>query len=330
MRKRALLLILATLMVVSLALAGCSSKSTEGEQAAGETGKKLELLFATGGTSGTYYPLGGAIANVWNENIEGINVTVQPSGASIENIKLLATGQADICMAMNNIADQAWKGEGEFGQPLKNFKAVGVVYPEVVQGVALKEAGILKPEDMKGKRVALGPTGSGTQAATKVILQAAGLDVKDVQAEYATFGDAIMKMKDGQLDAAWNVIAVPGAAIVDLNTSRDINLIEIDDELLAKIKEIYPLVSRYVIPANTYEGIDKEVKTISFQAVLYVREDLDEDTVYQLTKIMYEKTADIAKGHAKGEQIKLEKALDGVTTDFHPGAIKYYKEKGLM
>lgn len=330
MKKRALLLSLVTLLVLSLAV-GCSKPASEGEKpAAEEPAKKLELLFATGGTSGTYYPLGGAIANVWNENVSSINVTVQPSGASIENIKLLATGQADVCMAMNNIADQAWKGEGEFGQPLKNFKAIGVVYPEVVQGVALKEANILKPEDMKGKRVALGPTGSGTQAATKVILQAAGMTVDDVKAEYATFGDAVMKMKDGQLDAAWNVIAVPGAAIVDLNTSRDITLIEISDELLAKIKEIYPLVSRYVIPGGTYKSVANDVNTISFQAVMYVREDLPEDVVYEMTKVMYEKNADIAKGHAKGEQIKLEKALDGITTDFHPGAIKYFKEKGLM
>ncbi len=324
MKKRITVIALVAFVVLSLALAGCSKPAEQ----SGE--KKTELLFATGGTSGTYYPLGGAIANVLNENIPSVNITVQPSGASIENIKLLATGQADIVMAMNNIADQAWKGEGEFAEPVQNFKAIGVVYPEVVQGVALAEAGIFTPQDMAGKKVALGPTGSGTQAATKVILQAAGMTVDDVKAEYATFGDAVMKMKDGQIDAAWNVIAVPGAAIVDLNTSRDINLIEIDDALLAKIKDIYPLVSRYVIPAGTYNGIDKDVKTVSFQAVLYVREDLDEDLVYEMTKVFYEKNADIAKGHARGEYISLDTALDGVTTDFHPGAIKYYKEKGLM
>ncbi|MBA1335049.1 MAG: TRAP transporter solute receptor, TAXI family precursor [Firmicutes bacterium] len=329
MKKRALLFSLAALLILSLAV-GCSKPAAEGEKPAEEPAKKLELLYATGGTAGTYYPLGGAMANVWNENISSINVTVQPSGASIENIKLLATGQADVCMAMNNIADAAWKGEGEFAQPLQNFRAVGVVYPEVVQGVALKEANITKPEDMKGKKVALGPTGSGTQAATKVILQAVGMSESDVKGEYATFGDAVMKMKDGQLDAAWNVIAAPGAAIVDLNTSRDITMIEIDDETLERIREIYPLVTRYVIPGGTYRSVPNDVNTISFQAVLYVREDLPEDVVYEMTKVMYEKNAEIGKGHAMGGQITIDKALDGITTDFHPGAIKYYKEKGVM
>ncbi|MDI3540656.1 MAG: uncharacterized protein PWP66_194 [Thermosediminibacterales bacterium] len=328
LKKKTVALLIVSLLIGALALAGCGPKESGGET---QQSKKLELSFATGGTAGTYFPLGGAIANVWSENIEGVQVTVQPSGASVENIRLLASGEADIVMAMNNIAEDAWLGKGSFDKPIKNFRAVGVVYPEIIQGVALKESGIKTVRDLKGKRVAPGPVGSGTAATTPHIFEAYGLSLNDMEVHYDTFGDAVNKMKDGQLDAAWNVIAAPGAAIVDLLTAREIVFMEITGDELKKLQEKFPLVAPHVIPAGTYSYKGKpypDIHTIALQAVLYVREDLDEDLVYQLAKIMYEKTEDI--GHARKDQIKLENALNGVTTDFHPGAIKYYKEKGMM
>lgn len=335
MTKRSFVLFLVFVLVVSVALVGCSKQEAkpEGKSDAAKGEKKpevIQLSFSTGGTAGTYYPLGGAIANVWSEKIEGVQVTIQPSGASVENIRLLGNGEADIVMAMNNIADDAWNGKGAFeGKPIKNFRAVGVVYPEIIQGVAVKESGIKTVADLKGKRVALGPVGSGTAATTPHILKAYGLTPDDVQANYDTFGDAVAKMKDGHLDAGWNVLAAPAAAIVDLMTAKEVVFLEIKGEQLKKLQEQFPLVAPHVIPADTYKGYP-EIHTIALQAVLYVREDLDEDLVYNLTKVMYENTAEIAKGHARGDQIKLENALNGVTTDLHPGAEKYYREKGIL
>lgn len=331
-----MLLTVALVLIVSLILVGCggSGSGGGGEATGGSGGGTQELLFATGGTAGTYYPLGGAIASVWNENIEGINVTIQPSGASVENLRLLNTRDADIVMAMNNIADDAWKGVGSFdGQVVQGFKAVGVVYPEIIQGVGLVEKGVLTIEDQKGKTVAGGPPGSGTAATTPQIFAAYGLSANDMTVVNDTFGDAVDKMKDGHLDAAWNVIAAPGAAIVDLLTSKEVAFLEITGDALEQLQAEFPLVSPHVIPAGTYNyrGNDyPDIHTIALQAVLYVRDDMDEDTVYNLAKFMYEKNQDIAKSHATGSQIILENALNGITTDFHAGAIKYYEEKGMM
>ncbi|KYO64311.1 TAXI family TRAP transporter solute-binding subunit [Thermovenabulum gondwanense] len=327
-KTKYLIILLLIAMVILTACGGNQSKPV-----AEEKPKRTELYFATGGTAGTYYPLGGAIAKVWNENINGLQVTVQPSGGSVENLRLIGNGDADIALAMNNIADDAWNGRGSFNSPIKNFRAVGVVYPEIIQGVALKESGIKSIKDLKGKRVSPGPVGSGTAATVPHILKVYGLKMEDMQVHYDTFGDAVNKMKDGQLDAAWNVLAAPAAAIVDLLTAKEVVFLEITGKEAEQLQKEFPLVSPYVIPAGTYSYKGKdypEINTVSLQAVLYVREDLDEELVYNLTKLLYEKSDEIAKGHAAGAQIKLDNAIKGITTDFHPGAIKFYKEKGMM
>lgn len=340
MKKKSIILLLTFVLVVGLFLTGCGGQQTAGteEKEANEApapapGKTTELLFATGGTAGTYYPLGGAIANVWNENIQGLNVTIQPSGASVENIRLVNSGDADIIMSMNNIADDAWNGKGSFdGNSIKSFKAVGVIYPEIIQGVGLVESGVTSIPEQKGKRVAGGPPGSGTAVTTPHIFAAYGLSDKDMTVVNDTFGDAVEKMKDGHLDAAWNVLAAPASAIVDLLTTKELAFLEISGPQLEQLQKQFPLISPYVIPAGTYNYKGKDypdIHTITLQAALYVSEDLDEELVYNLAKYMYEKTDDITKAHAVGSQISLDNAKNGITTDFHPGAIKYYKEKGL-
>jgi len=336
-KRKSLILGLVFVLILSLALTGCAKKEpapTDNTSEAPEApAKTQELLFATGGTAGTYYPLGGAIATVWNENISEANITIQPSGASVENIRLLDSRDADIVMAMNNIAEDAWLGKGSFdGKQVQGFRAVGVIYPEIIQGVGLVDSGVKTIADQKGKRVAGGPPGSGTAATTPAIFAAYGLSEGDMTVVNDTFGDAVEKMKDGQLDSAWNVIAAPGAAIVDLLTSKELNFLEIQGAELEALQKQFPLIAPYTIPAGTYnfKGTDyPDIKTIALQAVLYVRDDMDEELVYNLAKYMYENNADIAKAHATGSQILLENAKNGITTDFHPGAIKYYTEKGM-
>lgn len=172
MKKTRFGLLLVALLVVSLAFTACGNGADapadeNGEPADAPAADVQELLFATGGTAGTYYPLGGAMASVWNEHIDAINVTIQPSGASVENLRLLDTRDADIVMAMNNIAEDAWHGEGSFeGTEVQGFRAVGVVYPEIIQGVGLVESGVYTIADQEGKTVAGGPPGSGTAATT--------------------------------------------------------------------------------------------------------------------------------------------------------------------
>jgi len=328
--KKNLVLLLVVMFVLSIALAGCGGKKEEAPKA--EDPPKVETLqisIITGSTGGTYFPLGGAMANVWSKYIDNLQVTAQPGGASVESINRVNAGEVELGMAMNNIADDAWFGKGRWeGKPIQNFRAIGVIYPEVYQGVALKGSGIKSLEDLRGKRVAVGPVGSGTQVLSEGVFGIVGLKFDDMKAEYDGFGDAANKMKDGQLDANFGVLAVPAAAIQDIMTAREIDVIEIDDDLFAKIKAEYPFFAQFIIPAGTY-GNENDVKTINCQAALYVSPDLPDDVVYEITKVFYEKASEIEAAHAAGRYISLEKALDGITTKLHPGALKYYLEKGI-
>ncbi|SFR05692.1 TAXI family TRAP transporter solute-binding subunit [Desulfoscipio geothermicus] len=334
MRKKFLLL-LTLLLAVSLLAVGCGGANEEPKEQAGEKsgGETFNLLMATGGTGGTYYPLGGAMADVWNKNIEGLNVTVQATGASVENIRLLAGGDAQLAMAMNGPAQRAWNGAGEFeSKALQDFAAVGVIYPEVMQIIAPAGAGIKTVADLKGKRVSLGPPGSGTASAAVAILESYGIDPdKDLDKFQDNFADAARKLKDGQLDAAFAVLAVPAGNVVDITTATPVTIVDIEGDGLQKLLASDPAFTPYEIPGGTYKGQDETAHTVSQWAVLYVKKDLPDDLIYNMTKVMYEHTADIAKGHARGNQITIDNALKGIEpVEFHPGAVKYYKEQGLM
>ena len=287
---------------------------------------------ATGGTGGTYYPLGGAIANVWNDNIDGLNVTIEATGASVENIRLLADKETDLAMAMNGPAANAHNGTGDFEGAPVDFSAIGVIYPEVMQIIAPESTGIESVEDLKGKRVSIGPAGSGTASAALNILEAYGIDPdKDIDKFQDNFADAARKLKDGQLDAAFAVLAVPAGNVIDITTSTPVNVVNITGEGLEKVLDLDPTFSPYEVPAGTYEGQDEVAYTVSQWAVLYAPNDLDEDLVYEMTKVMYEKKDDIARGHDRGEQISLDTAMEGIDpVPFHPGALRYYQEQGFV
>lgn len=346
--KKKLALFLVFAFVLSIGLMGCGQQpapapapsddngaASQEEAPAGDLGQKVQISIITGSTGGTYFALGGAMANTWNKYLDNIQVTSQPGGASVESINRVNAGEVELGMAMNNIADDAWHGRNSYDQPIQNFRAIGVIYPEVYQGVALKETGITSLEDIAGKRVAVGPAGSGTVVLSEAVLGEAGMTFDDIQAAYDGFGDAASKMKDGHLDAAFNVLSVPAAAIQDIQAARDIEIIEIKGELAEKIQAKYPFFTPYAIPAGTY-GNDEEKYTINSQAALYVKPDLDEDVVYQITKVWFEQTADVAQAHAAAQWLadeiaagKLETALMGITTPLHSGAYKYFVEQGI-
>ncbi len=335
--KRKSILFLVLIFVMSIALlAGCGGNQAADENTADEgEGQEQEvtrLFLATGGTGGTYYPLGGAIAEAWNTHIEGLNVTVQSTGASVENIRLIGSGETEMAMAMNGPAMAGYNGTGDFdGNPVE-FSAVGVIYPEVMQIITPKSTGINSVEDLKGKRVSLGPPGSGTASAAVTILKAHGIDPEeDIEKFQDNFTDAARKIKDGLLDAAFAVLAVPAANVIDITTSTPVNIVNIEGEGLDNLLEADPTFSPYEIPAGTYEGLDDVGNTVSQWAVLYINNDLSEDLVYEMTKVMYEYTNEISKAHARGNQITIDNATKGIApVPFHPGAEKYYKEIGIL
>ncbi len=334
--KKLWVLMLALVLAVSLVATGCGGAGGEGEDGGGEEqsgGEVNNLLMATGGTGGTYYPLGGAIAAVWTDNIDNVKATVQSTGASVENIRLLSSGETDLAMAMNGIAQAAWKGEGDFeGNAVDNIAGAGVIYPEIMQVVAAKDAGIETIADLKGKRVSIGPVGSGTASSAIKILQAYGIDPdSDIEKFQDTFGDAARKIKDGNLDAAFAVLAVPAANIIDITTATPVNIVDIKGDGLDKLLEEAPAFSAFEIPAGTYEGEDEVGYTVAQWASLYVPADMDEELVYNLTKQMYESVETIAQAHNRGNQITLDNAVKGFApVPLHPGAEKYFQEQGLL
>jgi TRAP transporter TAXI family solute receptor len=270
------------------------------------------------------------MANLWNEEVDGVRVTPQATGASVENMALMGKGDLDLGMAVNMTADDAYNGWADFeGQAVKNFGAIGVIYPEVIQIVVPKESDIESITDLKGKRVAVGPQGSASVNTTRDILQAYGLTFDDISPFYDAFGDAATKLKDGQLDASFGILGLPASSIEEITASQEVRLLEVDEAALEKMQAERPFYEPLTIPGGTYKGQDEDVQTVTLKAVLYASDELSEDLVYELTKAMYEQRDAIASAHETGSQIDPEKALEGVSTPIHPGAKKYYEEKGM-
>ena len=333
--KKILALSLACALSLSL-LAGCggdggSGASGSGSGSGGGGTATQTLTMGTGSSGGTYYALGGVMATSMEKRMDGITISPQASGASVENMNMINAGEFDLGIAMNATAVLAHEGKEAFeGNAVTNVRAIGVVYHEVYQIVAAASTGAKNVEDLKGLKIAIGPAGSGTVGCTQAVFAAAGLDInEDIEPQNDAFGDAATKMQDGHIDAACNTLTVPASSIQEMLTAMDLNYINISDEILATIQETQPYYSRYVIPAGTYDRQTEDINTITCEAVLYCRADLDEDTVYQITKAFYESAEDIKAGHTAGKDISLEGALNGVTTPIHPGAAKYYEEMGI-
>ncbi len=304
--------------------------------AGGAVAADSKLLFATGGVSGTFYPLGGAIAQVWNQKISGLNVTVQATGGSLENVRLLGSKDAEVAICMNDIAYYGQNGLEVFkakNEKYTNYMAIGNVYPDVIQVFCRKDSDIKSIADLKGRKVSVGPPGSGTEISARQVLGLYGIDYKarqDLKPSYLSYSEAADHFKDGLIEAAYFVVAVPTAALQDINLTKPVRLLGIDDAMFAKVIKDYPLYSRFEIAANSYSGISEPVKTIAVYSSLLVRNDLPEDLVYKMTKVYLEERAAIAQGHAAGKYIDPQIVTSGIAIPLHPGAQKYLKEQGLL
>lgn len=333
MKKRwsiSLILVLA----MSMFLAACS-EGNDGN-AGGDGAKKEEktdLQLGTGSTGGTYYPLGQEIATVLNNNVdvEGFNVSAVSTGASTDNLARIARGELQLGMTVHVPALEAKEGKGEFeGAKVENFGFMGHIYPEVMQIVTLGSTGVNKIEDLKGKKVAIGPPGSGTQAISKIILEAYGLKDGDYQAFEEGFGDAAKKLQDGQIDATFGLLGLPAASIDELQAvTKDVKFLEISGDALEAIKEKSGY-GEFTIEAGTFEWLKDPVDTVTAYAVLVGSTDqISEDLGYEITKALYENADQIS--HEQGNFMTIENVLNGSEgLDFHPGAEKYFKEKGLL
>jgi hypothetical protein len=289
-----------------------------------------KLVLATGGTAGTYYPFGGAMARIWNTKVPGMNVTVQATGASAENVRLVNKGEAELATVQSDTVDFAFNGTEAFKEKLENLRAIAVLYPEIIQLVASGDSPAKSFGDLKGMKIGVGAPGSGTEANFRQLLDVYGMKKEDVNAQYLSFSESSEQFKDKHIDAFIVVAGIPNSAIMDVSTSHSLKLISLDAEKVGQLTKKYPFLSAAKIPANTYKGQTEEVNTVAVNAVLICGAGLKDDVVYNLTKSLFENQAELATGHAKGKELDLQKAAQGVSIPFHPGAAKYYKEKGAM
>ena len=292
---------------------------------------KVNMILATGGTSGTYYPFGGAMAQIFNTKIENMNITAQATGASVENCKLLGKNEAELAILQNDMLDYAYKGEEAFKDAkIENLRGIATLYPEIVQIVASIDSGITNISDLKGKKVSVGAPGSGVEANARQILDATALTYNDMNVSYLSFAESADAFKDKHIESFFVTSGIPNAAIQDIGAQNKIALVSLTDDAIKNLTQKYPFFVEYVIPAGTYNGQTSDVKTVAVMATLATNSQASEDTIYKITKALFDNQPELAQAHAKGKELVLEKAVNGISIPFHPGAEKFFKEKGLI
>ncbi|MBE7016028.1 MAG: TAXI family TRAP transporter solute-binding subunit [Ruminococcaceae bacterium] len=313
--KKIIAVLMAAMMGLSLASCG------------GGSGAKMTM--GTGGTSGTYYGYGGVLGQ-YIKNKAGINVTVVSTDGSKANIQGIDAGNYQLGTVQSDVMAYAWEGTRSFETEGKidSFNVVAGLYAEAVQLVTMDPA-IKTVADLKGKSVSIGAPGSGVYFNAIDVLTAAGLTEADINAQYQSFADSADALKDGKIDAAFIVAGPPTPAITELCTSNSAYLVPIDGEIADKLMADCPFYTVHTIPAGTYQGQVDDIKTVTVKATLIVSADAAEEDVYNLTAAIFDNAEAITAENAKGAELSIENATSGMTVPFHPGAAKYFAEKGV-
>jgi hypothetical protein len=285
----------------------------------------------TGGQSGIYYPLGVALSQAYGKVLPATKISVQATKASAENLNLLQQGKGEVAFALGDSVSDAWKGDEEAGfkTPLKKLRAIAGLYPNYIQIIANAESGIKTIADLKGKRISVGAPKSGTELNARAILKAAGLTYKDfAKVEYLGFGESVELMKNRQLDVTLQSVGLGAASIRDLAISINIIMVSVPAEVVAKVGDAAYQVA--IIPADTYKGQTAPVPTVAIKNILVTHEGVPVDTVYAMTKSMYDNLDGLIAAHTAAKGIVKKDAVAGLPIPLHPGAEKYYREAGLL
>ncbi|MBZ8134400.1 TAXI family TRAP transporter solute-binding subunit [Afifella sp. IM 167] len=332
-------LVAAAIAVAGLALAGTSGTSHAQDM--------KFFRIATGGTAGTYFPIGGLIANAISNppgsrpceeggscGVPGLVATAIASNGSVANVNAIGSGAVESGFSQSDVAYWAQTGTGVFEDKgkVEKLRAIASLYPESIHLIASKASGITSVADLAGKRVSLDEPGSGTLVDARLILGAYGLDEKSIEPEYLKPNQAADRMRDGAMDAFFFVGGFPAGAIVELASNTDITVVPIDGDAAGKVISDYEFFAKNTIPAGTYEGQDSDVTTLAVGAQWVTSADQPEELIYEITKALWNDNTRklLDSGHAKGKVITADTALNGVGIPLHPGAEKFYKEAGLM
>jgi TRAP transporter TAXI family solute receptor len=283
----------------------------------------------TGGTSGVYYPLGVALGKIYGDKIANVKIQVQATKASVENLILLEQGRGEIAFILGDSLKAGWDGDEEAGFKTKlgKLRAIGAIYPNYIHLVATRESGIRTVTDLKGRSLSVGAPKSGTELNTRAILKAARMSYADIRkVEYLPFAESVDLMKNGQLDATLQSAGLGVASLRDLSGAANVTVVSVPK---AVVDRMGPPFVPARIPANTYKGQEQEIETAALANYLVTHSGVSDELAYQMTRLLFESLPDLARAQEAGKEIKLENALAGVPIPLHPGAERYYREKGL-
>ncbi|HEY8369433.1 MAG TPA: TAXI family TRAP transporter solute-binding subunit [Thermodesulfobacteriota bacterium] len=292
---------------------------------------QTRLSVATGGTSGVYYVYGGALAKVLTQHLPGVEATAEVTAASVENMQLLATRRAELAYTLADTLHDAVTGRGKFREPLP-IQSLAVLYGNMTHVVVKADSGIKSIKDLKGKRVSTGSPNSGTEVIADRILKANGIDwLKDISRERLGVGESADALKDGKIDAFFWSGGLPTAGVLELAATpgQRIALLPTDDVVPALVQQYGALYVVATIPAGTYPGVDKDVKVAAVPNVLAVHRDMPADLAFNILKTMFDHKDELVAVHPAAKELDLKSASQGSPAEYHAGAIRYYRERGV-
>lgn len=347
-----------TISLLLLILAGCGGAKTENKPAAAEPAKPaapaaqtpaasaapkaptqpVPMNVATATTGGAYYPIGNAIAKLWNDKIPTwVKASAQATNGTPHNIQLLGKKDAEVGFAQSGVVFQAVNGSDAYKDQGKqtHFKGMTHLYPNVMHWVVRKDSNIKGLADLKGKKIVPGAQNSATELNSREMLAILNMDYRtkgDLKADYLDYNQAADQLKNRQTDGIMIAGGVPTAAVLDVMTAGEGKLLSLPADYIKELTTKYPWYFPITIPKGAYKGQDEDIKTVAVANMLIARNDLSEDVVYQLVKAMYDNITELQAAHGAMKAFKLEDALKGITgvVDLHPGAAKFYKEKGIL
>jgi len=301
--------------------------------AGGVAAQQRSIAIATGGTGGVYYPLGGGLANILSKSLPGLQASAEVTGGSVDNLKLIGSGQAEIAFTMVDATLDAFRGEDKFKGNKVDARALAVLYPNRMHVVTVEGRGVEKIGDLKGKRVSTGSPGSATEVMAFRVIEAAGLDKdKDMRRERLGVAESVNAVKDGKIDAFFWVGGLPTAAVTDLGATPGLKLKLIDHaDVVGKMNQKYGnLYAADVIKAGIYPGQDKDNHISTVWNILIANAKMADQLAYDVVKTMFDKKADWVAVHREANELKLDNQSEGKSgVPFHPGAAKYFSEQGV-
>ena len=324
---------LITGVLLTAAAAGAAAVGSNPREFARAHGGVVRLSIATGNTGGVYYPYGGGLAKVIGESLR-VQATAEVTAGSIDNLKLVQQRKVDLAFTLADTLHGAGRGEGAFQRTgAVKARALAVLYPNYTHLATTAAAGITRLADLRGRLVSTGTPGSGTELIAFRVLRAAGLDPdRDIRRQPLTVNASVDALKDGRIDALFWSGGLPTASILDLASSIGVTArLLANDEVAPALGDQYgeSLYSRLVMPRGSYPGMTADVAVVGVQNVLVVHESMEEELAYDLTKVLFDQQAQLARIHPEARHLSLATAVNGSPAPFHPGAIRFYQERGV-